>query len=615
MSLLVLGSAQAGTQSLGDLTPGSGDSFPYQVGLSFPGAYLDGKTYFGIRCEWWQTDGVSSDTGKIVDLTSGGTGCGLLNPAAINGAVLFVRHTTEMVNDNVLWCSDGTPAGTTKLTISGFPGSSYGARPWLGKPGYGYIIGTSQTGGQHGEVWSTDSTAAGTVKLASTGTHMPSVTFMPDHRMVIVGDGLWVASSPAVAAVSVPVSFTAATNAVTVGNRIVFVAGQPWGSDLTGGGTQQLTTVPAGSGGVSVVMGPVSGAYAYFTGYDYLYRTDGTAAGTLQLTSTGVIAKPPVSPFASGVILPVQQGDGFHLWRSDGSASGTASISTAALGASNPAIWASTYGSDMLFGASGLSNNLWHSAGQLDDAFTFGSWDGTVQGDHRRFGDADVLSTPTEALVLRTHKPRAISLPYPSSGTIKTHQGLLGGSLHYFAVPSPTTGREPWSMDLSTQDVPACSYPSKSVPDNSAAGRSDSVYFTVLNPVAKLRVYLNLPHTYVGDLSAKLMHVSSGTTVTLLNRPGTPGTANGCPSNDLDVVLDDGASSVVGAGCSTNAASQAYAPGTVLQPVQALSAFRGESLAGEWRLTVSDNAGSDVGGIDSWCLQNVDRLFSDDFQP
>ncbi|MBT8143392.1 MAG: thrombospondin type 3 repeat-containing protein [Gammaproteobacteria bacterium] len=33
-----------------------------------------------------------------------------------------------------------------------------------------------------------------------------------------------------------------------------------------------------------------------------------------------------------------------------------------------------------------------------------------------------------------------------------------------------------------------------------------------------------------------------------------------------------------------------------------MSAFNGQSLAGTWRLFVSDNAGSDTGQVDEWCL-------------
>jgi hypothetical protein len=37
-------------------------------------------------------------------------------------------------------------------------------------------------------------------------------------------------------------------------------------------------------------------------------------------------------------------------------------------------------------------------------------------------------------------------------------------------------------------------------------------------------------------------------------------------------------------------------------PVQALSAFNGESTAGTWELIVSDSAGGDTGTINDWAL-------------
>ncbi|MBP8242089.1 MAG: hypothetical protein KAX36_06910, partial [Thermoflexales bacterium] len=50
---------------------------------------------------------------------------------------------------------------------------------------------------------------------------------------------------------------------------------------------------------------------------------------------------------------------------------------------------------------------------------------------------------------------------------------------------------------------------------------------------------------------------------------------------------------------------QAYPANASLIPNNPLSAFDGESIAGGWRFTASDNVGSDTGTLISWCLAAV----------
>ena len=47
----------------------------------------------------------------------------------------------------------------------------------------------------------------------------------------------------------------------------------------------------------------------------------------------------------------------------------------------------------------------------------------------------------------------------------------------------------------------------------------------------------------------------------------------------------------------------AYPEPAIFQPYQALSAFDGESLAGDWTLKVSDIAGDDTGALNSWGMR------------
>jgi hypothetical protein len=89
--------------------------------------------------------------------------------------------------------------------------------------------------------------------------------------------------------------------------------------------------------------------------------------------------------------------------------------------------------------------------------------------------------------------------------------------------------------------------------------------------VSAVEVYVNITHTYIGDLIVDLTS-PDGTNVVLHNRTG--GTAEniiGWYPNDLD-------------------------------PAESLDAFVGDATDGVWRLHISDNAGADVGVLNEWCL-------------
>jgi len=124
-----------------------------------------------------------------------------------------------------------------------------------------------------------------------------------------------------------------------------------------------------------------------------------------------------------------------------------------------------------------------------------------------------------------------------------------------------------------------CSQPGVAIPDADPGGVSD-VMAVDLDPgvmVDGLEVYLDITHTWIGDLIVTLTS-PSGTTVTLHNRSG---------------------------GSADNI--QGWYPAE-LQPAESLDAFAGEVAAGDWTLWVSDNAGADTGTINEWCLRIVHAI-------
>jgi subtilisin-like proprotein convertase family protein len=126
-----------------------------------------------------------------------------------------------------------------------------------------------------------------------------------------------------------------------------------------------------------------------------------------------------------------------------------------------------------------------------------------------------------------------------------------------------------------------------------------SVDCTLTDPggIKDLNVFLDISHTFVGDLTVTLTHADTGTSATLINRPGAPPGTFGCSGDDILAILDDEASLAAEDQCGNLPALSG-----LLIPNSPLSAFDGESLAGTWTLTVTDSAAPDTGTINDWAL-------------
>ncbi|WP_223788581.1 proprotein convertase P-domain-containing protein [Marinicella meishanensis] len=114
-----------------------------------------------------------------------------------------------------------------------------------------------------------------------------------------------------------------------------------------------------------------------------------------------------------------------------------------------------------------------------------------------------------------------------------------------------------------------------------------------------LTVSVDTAHTWVGDLILTLS--KDGTSVVLMDRPGFTGTGFGCGNDDIDALFDDGSGTPVESECEATPP----AIGGTVQPEEALAAFNGVDLAGDWTLNISDNAGFDTGTLNEFCLLPV----------
>ncbi|TVQ29426.1 MAG: hypothetical protein EA370_15135 [Wenzhouxiangella sp.] len=164
-------------------------------------------------------------------------------------------------------------------------------------------------------------------------------------------------------------------------------------------------------------------------------------------------------------------------------------------------------------------------------------------------------------------------------------------------------GEGDWSEIVSfTTANEICMAPGIAIPDNSAAGINSDLVIADGGVLQSLQMSLDITHTWVGDLIINLTHLDSGTSINLVNRPGRVGdTGFGCSSENIRTNIDDDASVSLQEDCVGGGAPVAF-PEAAYSPNDALATFLGQNIAGTWRLNVSDNAGSDLGTLNAWCL-------------
>ncbi len=116
----------------------------------------------------------------------------------------------------------------------------------------------------------------------------------------------------------------------------------------------------------------------------------------------------------------------------------------------------------------------------------------------------------------------------------------------------------------------ATSVPAKDIPDNDQAGIQDVIRFSEAAVVSSIKVSVDITHTYQGDLRV-MLDAPSGASVVLHDRKGGR-------THDLKVIFD-------------------------VTSTPALRNVLGQSVQGEWTLTVQDLAPADNGRLNRWDLE------------
>jgi ELWxxDGT repeat protein len=294
--------SRIGTTRVHDFVPGPGSPIVFSRA---PAEQAGGKLFFplvelGVGAVLWRSDG--TDAGTVRLTPPGGPYLeGFSELRAVGGTVFFTGTLEESGLE--LWKSDGTPAGTV-LVKEIYP-DSIGSDPRNLTAFQGRLFFTAETPEERRELWVSDGTAAGTRLLKDINPEPGSGSY--PNSLTPFGGRLWFA----------------AADASPITHHL-------WSTDGTSAGTVLMDLVPGSDLSVNGMAAAGSRLF-FFAGLpgeeQGLWVTDGTAAGTRRLADA--YAENPFfsRPAALGNTLffagSATAGGNRVLWTSDGTTAGT----------------------------------------------------------------------------------------------------------------------------------------------------------------------------------------------------------------------------------------------------------------------------------------------------
>ena len=356
-----------GTAMVKDIRPGSIGSSPTML------TNVDGTLFFFAddgRSGWelWKSDGSEAGTVRVTDLLGETLSSNPMALTDVDGTLFFVADDGNSGGE--LWRSDGTAAGTRLIkNINARPGASAlpsfpGCLPDCDMPRLlamnGILFFAADDGSSGEELWRSDGTAEGTFRVKDIhdgleGSHPFGLTDWNGTLYFWADDGqgyeLWKSDGTATGTAKVddinPRShaslpgFWPPPQLTEMNGNLYFAADdgcsgrELWKTDGTAAGTMQVADVAVGGGSSNPAELTTAGGMLYFvsgpSGYgDELWKTDGTAAGTRRIDG---VYSPASLIDLDGLLLFTGKDQGAHwgVWRSDGTAAGTQRIADADL--------------------------------------------------------------------------------------------------------------------------------------------------------------------------------------------------------------------------------------------------------------------------------------------
>lgn len=143
--------------------------------------------------------------------------------------------------------------------------------------------------------------------------------------------------------------------------------------------------------------------------------------------------------------------------------------------------------------------------------------------------------------------------------------------------------------ECSDNVIAVCSSPGAAI-DSAFPTTTDTITVPNMGTITDVDVFVDVTHTFDGDLEISLLADDLGLSNEL--------TFDNCGgSNDVWAFFNDEGNAAVGTSCVEPVGIE----GNTI-PDTALSAYDGSEASGEWTLSITDDAGSDTGTLNTWCL-------------
>lgn len=342
-----------GTKRVKDIWPGSGASTPEELTVIGDTLFFR-ATDESHGTELWKSDGTEAGTTRVKDIQIGTGGSGPKNLLNVGGTLFFSAN--DGTSGYELWKSDGSEGGTMRVSDI-FPGAD-SSDPQRLTDLEGVLYFAANDGESGIELWKSGGTEATTVRVRDI--HSGPNSSGP-NRLTAVGSTLF---------------FTA--NDGATGHEL-------WKSDGTESGTILVKDIRAGNnpGSSAFLLTNVDGTL-FFNGFDggvhgsEIWKSDGTEVGTMMIKDIrpGYPSSNPLFLtnvngtlyFSADVFLGISTTADRELWKSDGTEAGTVQLTNLA---PFDLFWGSfgpqslrQVGDTLYFAAFGPDSfNLWQSDG------------------------------------------------------------------------------------------------------------------------------------------------------------------------------------------------------------------------------------------------------------
>ena len=289
------------------------------------GSSPQGYTALGSTALFWANNQLYASNGTAAATTAlpGPTTSGPL--VVMGGNAYFVRIVSGGANE--LWKSDGTIAGTGKVTV--LPQNAGGL--WTANNRLYFAAG--------GTLWTNDGTAAAPIQLGTfDSTVIAGVAFNGGTYFLAQGTGgtgLWKTDNTAAGTNLVKATDTDRIAGLGSGLSVIngkmyfsgvsYAAGlEPWVSDGTTAGTAMLANLSSGSSSSFPKQFTALGTTALFIANGYLYKVNGaTAILVTDINGASYSYNNLVTAGGLAYFSAYTYETGQHLWRSDGTNAGT----------------------------------------------------------------------------------------------------------------------------------------------------------------------------------------------------------------------------------------------------------------------------------------------------